>query len=182
MSRIGIKPIQVPDGVTVEITDRLVRAKGPKGENKVEIPARIDVTQEGNVITVTRRGENGAVRALHGMARSRIANAVMGTHEEFIKALEIQGVGYRAKLVGENLELSVGYSHPVVVKKTAGTTFQVKGNKITVSGPNKEIVGQVAADIRAVRPPDSYKGKGLRYVGEVVKLKAGKAAKAAGAA
>lgn len=157
-------------------------ARGPKGENKVVIPARIGVTQEGNVVTVTRRGDNGSVKALHGMARSLVANAVFGASEEFTKSLEIQGVGFRAKLVGENLELTVGFSHLVVVKKKPGTTFQVKGNKITISGPSKELVGQVAADIRAVRPPDSYKGKGLRYVGEVVRLKAGKAAKAAGAA
>jgi len=182
MSRIGIKPIQVPDGVTVDITDHLVVARGPKGENRVDIPVRIGVTQDGNIITVTRRGENGTVKALHGMARSLVANAVAGAAEDFSKSLEIQGVGFRAKLIGENLELTVGFSHLVVIKKRPGTTFQVKGNKITVTGPSKAIVGQMAADIRAVRPPDAYKGKGLRYVGEVVRLKAGKAAKAAGGA
>ena len=116
------------------------------------------------------------------MARSLVANAVAGAAEEFTKSLEIQGVGFRAKLIGENLELTVGFSHLVVIKKAPGTVFQVKGNKITVTGPSKGLVGQMAANIRAVRPPDHYKGKGLRYVGEVVKLKAGKAAKAAGVA
>lgn len=182
MSRVGIQPIQVPDNVTVEINKQLLVAKGPKGENTVLIPPRIDVDHKESTITVSRRGESSTVRALHGMTRSLIANAVLGAVEEFSKTLEIQGVGFRAKLAGENIELTIGFSHIVKFAKPKGITFQVKGNKITVTGPSKQQVGEIAAQIRRIRPPDAYKGKGIRYEGEVVRLKAGKAAKAGGAA
>lgn len=182
MSRIGIQPITVPDGVTLEVTDRFVLAKGPKGENKVTIPPRIRVLQEDKTVKITRQGESGPVKALHGLVRSLVSNAVVGVADGFTKTLEIQGVGYRAKLVGENLELTIGFSHLVTVAKQPGISFQVKGNKVTVVGFNKGQVGEMAASIRRIRPPDAYKGKGIRYEGEIVRLKPGKAAKAAGAA
>src|SRR3989344_3447963 len=182
MSRIGIRPIQVPDGVTVEVTNQLVRVKGVKGENSVLLPHSIAMEQQDNIITVIRKGESPTARALHGLARSLIANAVKGSHEGFTKVLEIQGVGFKAKLNGENLLLNIGFSHPVEFKKVQGVTFQIKGNKIEVTGHNKQQVGEVAAMVRRIHPPDHYKGKGIRYVGEVVRLKAGKAVKAAGGA
>jgi large subunit ribosomal protein L6 len=181
MSRIGIKPITVPDGVTIAINESLFVAKGPKGENSVVIPRSISLVQKDNVISVERASEMPDVRALHGMVRSHVANAVQGTIEEFVKTLEIQGVGFRAKLAGTGLELTIGFSHQVKVAKPAGITFTVKGNKISVSGAHKGQVGEVAAMIRRIRPPDSYKGKGIRYEGEYIKLKPGKAAKAGAA-
>lgn len=181
MSRIGLKPITIPEGVTVSVEKRMVHVKGPKGQLSVPFSRKVAVEYKDSVLTVSRSSEVGAVRATHGLIRSLIANAVYGVTSGFEKKLEIQGVGYRAAVQGNKLVLTVGYSHPVDFPKPEDISFQVKGPIITVSGFDKQRVGEVSAQIRRVRVPDSYKGKGIRYQGEYVKLKPGKAAKAAAA-
>ena len=179
MSRIGLQIIQVPDGVQIDLSQTQAVVKGPKGELTVPIARRITVEQKDGTIKVSRQGEAGTVKALHGLTRKLIANAVDGVTKGFEKHLEIQGVGFRAAIQGNMLVLTVGDSHLVEFPKPEDVQFQVKGPKITVSGIDKQRVGEVAAQIRRVRPPDAYKGKGIRYAGEVVRLKPGKAAKAA---
>ena len=177
MSRVGRAPITLPKGVDLKASEGSVQIKGPKGDLEVVISTRISVTIEDGVVTLERPSDHRNDRAQHGLARSLVANAVAGVSDGFQKNLEIQGVGFRCQMKGSDLELSLGYSHPVVITPPDGITIQApEPTKITVSGIDKQLVGQVAANIRAVRPPDHYHGKGVRYAGEHVKLKAGKAA------
>jgi large subunit ribosomal protein L6 len=177
MSRIGKQPIQVPAGVLVSIDPGRVMVSGPKGELQQVVPLRMAITQEESVITVTRPTERGEDRALHGLTRTLVANMVEGVTNGFEKKLEIQGVGYRAAMSGTDLELQVGYSHSVKIKPRQGIEFEVPvPTQIVVRGIDKQIVGQTAAEIRKVRPPEPYKGKGIRYEGEFVRRKVGKRA------
>jgi large subunit ribosomal protein L6 len=177
MSRIGKRPIEVPTGVAVAISPGRVQVNGPLGELDQVIPQRMNVQQEEGTITVTRPTERGEDRALHGLTRTLIANMVEGVTNGFQKRLEIQGVGYRAGLRGESLELNVGYSHPVVIEPRPGVSFEVPApTQVIVKGIDKQIVGQTAAEVRKVRPPEPYKGKGIRYEGEFVRRKVGKRA------
>ncbi|BCX02356.1 MAG: 50S ribosomal protein L6 [Candidatus Roseilinea sp.] len=181
MSRIGKKPIELPKGVDVIINDNLITVKGPKGELKRTIPAQIRVVKEGNVVSVQRDDDEGEVRALHGLTRALLANMVKGVTDGYQKVLEIgaESVGYRAEMSGNKLMLYLGYSHPIEFPPPPGITFatDAKTRTITVSGIDKELVGEVAAQVRKLRPPEPYKGKGIRYQGEVVRRKAGKAGK-----
>lgn len=178
MSRIGKMPVDMPSGVDVRVDGTHVTVKGSKGELSREFNDRVSFSIEDGVITVGREDDTRESRALHGLSRALLANMVQGVTEGFTKVLEIQGVGYRASLKGPDLELLVGFSHPVDVKAPKGITFEVpEPTRIVVSGIDKEQVGQVAADIRKVRPPEPYKGKGIRYAGEYVRRKAGKAGK-----
>ncbi len=180
MSRVGQAPIPVPSGVEVKIEGRVVTVKGPKGELTRTLPEALSITQDDGQLTVARVDDERESRALHGLFRTLIANMVTGVTEGYRRALEIVGVGYRATAQGDRaLELAVGYSHTVKVQAPEGITFEVPSNtRIDVVGIDKETVGQVAADIRAIRKPEPYKGKGIRYQGEVVRRKAGKAASA----
>lgn len=181
MSLIGKKPVEIPSGVTVTITADRIVVKGPKGELSADRMPGIAVEQKDNTIVVTRNSDAPAQRAAHGLIRSLINNMVIGVTQGFEKRLEMVGTGYRVAMKGQGITLSVGYSHPVDVTPPAGVTFAVEGNnKIIVKGFDKYVVGQVAANIRKVRPPEPYKGKGIRYENEVVRRKAGKAAKAGG--
>ncbi|MBV8082189.1 MAG: 50S ribosomal protein L6 [Candidatus Eremiobacteraeota bacterium] len=183
MSRIGKMPIAVPSGVNVGYSGRVVTVKGPKGELKLECAEPIEVKVESGAVNVTRPNDDKRSKQLHGLTRTLIANMVRGVTSGFSKNLEIVGVGYRAQAQGKKLNVTVGYSHPVVVEPPAGIDIKVEGtNKITVSGADKQMVGQLAAQIRAIRPPEPYKGKGIRYEGERVRRKLGKAGKTAGAA
>ena len=177
MSRIGKKPIPVPSGVTVSVEPELVRVNGPKGELFERVPRDITVAQEGEEIVVTRPTDRGEHRALHGLTRSLVANMVTGVTTGFQKTLEIQGVGYRAALKGRDLELALGYSHSVPIKAPDGIEFEVpQPTRVIVRGISKQLVGEVAANIRKQRPPEPYKGKGIRYEGEYVARKVGKRA------
>jgi large subunit ribosomal protein L6 len=177
MSRIGKKPIEVPSGVTVSVEPGRVAVAGPLGTLQQQVPQRMQIAHEDGVLTVTRPTERGEDRALHGLTRSLIANMVEGVTKGFEKRLEIQGVGYRAALKGTDLELSVGYSHPVTIKPRTGVSFEVPApTQVVVKGTDKQVVGQTAAEIRKVRPPEPYKGKGIRYEGEFVRRKVGKRA------
>ena len=176
MSRIGKKPIDVPAGVTVKVENNLVTVKGPKGALQRQIHHSMKVTLDNGVITVERPDDEKENRALHGLSRTLIHNMVEGVTNGFSKTLEIQGVGYRAAKQGKNINFTLGFSHPVVMEPPAGITFDVpQPNKIVVSGSDKEKVGAVAAEIRNLRPPEPYKGKGIRYEGEHVRRKVGKA-------
>ena len=179
MSRIGKAPITLPEKVEISISGQHVSAKGPKGELAIELPEGISMTQEDGVITLSRTNDDRSQRALHGLNRSLVNNMVIGVSEGFTKNLEIVGVGYRAAAKGnDELDMSLGFSHPVTVKAPAGITFDVpEPTKISVIGIDKQMVGQVAAEIRDLRKPEPYKGKGVRYAGERVVRKAGKAGK-----
>jgi len=178
MSRIGKMPVAVPPGVTVEITaGNFVTVKGPKGTLERKLVDDMKIEQDAGQLTVERPSELKRHKALHGLTRTLLANMVEGVTNGYTKVLEIQGVGYRAAKEGSNLNLSLGYSHPVLMVDPDGITSAVEGNKITITGIDKEKVGQYAADIRSKRPPEPYKGKGIRYVGEHVRRKAGKAGK-----
>ena len=178
MSRIGNKPVELPEGVDVKVDGSAVTVKGSKGELNRSFNERIGFDIEKGIVEVTRPDDTRESRALHGLSRALLANMVAGVSDGFSKELEIQGVGYRAALKGKDIELLVGFSHPVVVTAPEGITFEVpEQTRIIVSGIDKEQVGQVAANIRKVRPPEPYKGKGIRYVGEYVRRKAGKAGK-----
>jgi len=180
VSRIGKLPIPVPSDVQVEINGSDVVVKGPKGELKRSFSPQIEIQKEGDNIIVKRSSEEKIVRALHGTTRAVINNMVIGVGKGFVKILEIDGVGYKADMDGKNLIINVGYSHPVTVEPLENIEFEVdtKTRQISVKGNNKEIVGQVAADIRKIRPPEPYKGKGIHYLGERIRRKAGKSAKA----
>lgn len=181
MSRIGRMPIAVPSGVTVTIDKNRVKVAGPKGELSRDINPEIAIAQQDNTLMVTRPSDNREHRSQHGLARSLINNMVTGVSSGFEKQLEIVGVGYRAEKAGEKLVIRVGYSHLVEVEPLPGITLSVEGNtRIKVSGIDKEAVGEMAARIRRIRPPDVYKGKGIRYAGEKVHLKPGKAGKVVG--
>ena len=182
MSRIGRMPIDVPTQVTVNIKDGEVAVKGPKGELKRQINPEMSVALANGKLNVSRPTDTKTHRALHGLTRSLLANMVEGVTKGYEKSLEVSGVGYRVEKDGANLVLRIGFTHPVVVKPEPGINFDVdaKNVGIKVSGIDKELVGQTAAEIRNVRPPDAYKGKGIRYAGEKIKLKPGKAGKAVG--
>lgn len=177
MSRIGRKPVAVPESVTVELAPGRVAVKGPKGELSQDLSPEMTVEQEDGAVTVSRPTDRGEHRALHGLTRSLIANMVEGVTDGFEKRLEIQGVGYRAQLKGKSLELALGYSHPVSVEPPEGIEFEAPSpTEVIVRGIDKQLVGQVAADIRKRRPPEPYKGKGIRYSDEHVARKVGKRA------
>ena len=177
MSRIGRQPIEVPAGVSVSISPGRVMVNGPLGELTPQVPVRMQVEQQDATVVASRPTERGEDRALHGLTRSLIANMVEGVTNGFSKRLEIQGVGYRAALRGTDLELNVGFSHSVVLKAPAGITFEVPTpTEVIVTGIDKQQVGQTAAEVRKVRPPEPYKGKGIRYEGEYVRRKVGKRA------
>src|SRR5213593_3081904 len=177
MSRIGKRPIELPAGVTVSVDPGRVAVAGPLGTLQQQVPLRMQISQEDGVVTVARPTERGGDRALHGLTRTLIANMVDGVTKGFEKRLEIQGVGYRASMRGEELELLVGFSHPVVIAPRAGISFEVPlPTQIVVKGIDKQMVGQTAAEVRKVRPPEPYKGKGIRYEGEYVRRKVGKRA------
>ena len=180
MSRIGIRPISVPSGVQITIgNNNEVTVKGPKGELSSSLSPRMKITQEDGTLTVARPNDARENKALHGLTRSLLNNMVVGVTDGYTKNLEIHGVGYRAQMQGKNLVLNVGYSHPVVMEPPEGITFAVEANtRVSVSGIDKQVVGEQAAKIRIVRPPEPYKGKGIRYAGEYVRRKAGKAGKA----
>jgi large subunit ribosomal protein L6 len=179
MSRIGKSPIPLPSGVDVTLSGRHVTVKGPKGTLERDLPGTITVRQEGEQLLVERPDEERQTRAMHGLVRSLVNNMVVGVTDGFTKELEIIGVGYRATARGaDGLDLALGFSHPVVVNAPSGITFEVPSpNRIAVKGSDKELVGQVAADIRKLRKPEPYKGKGVRYLGEHVVRKAGKSGK-----
>jgi large subunit ribosomal protein L6 len=178
MSRIGKRPITLPTNVTVTITGTHVAVKGPKGELARTLPSEVVVTQDGNTLLVERRDDSRTARERHGLCRTLVANMVDGVSQGFQRRLEIQGVGYRAQTQGTNLTLNVGYSNPVQIAAPQGIQFVVENNtNIVVSGIDKELVGNVSARIRATRPPEPYKGKGIRYAGEHVRRKAGKTGK-----
>ncbi len=178
MSRIGRMPITVPSGVDVTINGRAVAVKGPKGSLSLEVSAPIEVTQNDGVITVTRPSDEGEIRALHGLSRSLIANMVTGVTAGYAKTMEIVGVGYRVQAKGKDLEFALGFSHPVLITPPEGISFRVETpTRFVVEGIDKQQVGEVAANIRKLRKPDPYKGKGVRYSGEQIRRKAGKAGK-----
>jgi large subunit ribosomal protein L6 len=177
MSRIGKKPITVPEGVSVSLGPGRVTVNGPKGELTTQVSTRMEIAEDGDTLTVTRATDRGPDRAIHGLTRSLVANMVEGVTAGFEKRLEIQGVGYRAKLAGKALELSVGYSHPVSIPAPDGIEFEVpQPTQVIVRGIDKQLVGEIASQIRRVRPPEPYKGKGIRYEGEHVRRKVGKRA------
>jgi large subunit ribosomal protein L6 len=177
MSRIGRAPIPIPDGVTVDITGQKVTVKGPKGELTHTVVEPIRIAQEDGRLVVTRPTDRGPHRALHGLSRSLVANLVTGVSAGFERRLEIQGVGYRAQMKGQALELAVGYSHPVTIDPPDGIQFEVPApTQVVVRGIDKQLVGEIAAQVRGVRPPEPYKGKGVRYAGEAVRRKVGKRA------
>ena len=177
MSRIGNRAIEIPSSVNVALSPGRVQVNGPLGELSQQVPARMKIEQRDGELVVARPSERGEDRALHGLTRSLVANMVEGVTKGFEKRLEVQGVGYRAALRGASLELNVGFSHPVVVEPRAGIAFEVPvPTQIVVKGVDKQQVGQTAAEVRKVRPPEPYKGKGIRYTGEYVRRKVGKRA------
>jgi large subunit ribosomal protein L6 len=181
MSRVGLKPIRVPEGVSVTLDGALVTVKGPKGTITRELPSLSDVRQEGGVINVARRGESRLHRRMHGLSRALLNNMIVGVTEGFSRELEIVGVGFRAEVKGKDLVLSLGFSHPIHFPVPEGLTIEVAGqNRIKVSGIEKDRVGQAAANIRGFRPPEPYKGKGVKYVEETIRRKAGKTAVSGG--
>lgn len=182
MSKIGKLPIQVPPGVSVSESGSLLNVSGPQGNLQLAIPKNIDVESGENELRVILKKSSQLARAQHGTIRAEIANMVKGVTVGWSKVLELVGTGYRAESLGTKLSLLVGYSHPVIFEAPSGISFKVEKGNITVTGIDKELVGQVAANIRAVRPPEPYKGKGIKYKDEIIRRKAGKAAKVAGAA
>ncbi len=178
MSRIGKRPINIPPKVEITITGQDIVVKGPKGQLSRTLPSGVEVAQDGDTLVVKRQNESRVARQLHGLCRTLVSNMVEGVSQGFQKRLEIQGVGYRAQVQGRNLTLNVGYSNPVQIVPPEGIQVAVEGNtNVLISGIDKEIVGNIAAQVRAVRPPEPYKGKGIRYAGEMVRRKAGKAGK-----
>jgi len=181
MSRIGKKIITIPENVTFEMNGPQISVKGPKGELSLNTHRKISVKKTDNILAVERHDDSKLSKSLHGLTRMLIANMITGVTDGYEKKLELKGVGFKASLEGNKLNMSLGFSHPVEVQAPDGINFQVQKNTITVSGIDKQMVGQVAANIRAFKKPEPYKGKGIRYVGELIIKKAGKAAKAAGA-
>lgn len=182
MSKIAKKPVEIIEGVQVTYDANEVKVTGGKGTLSFKIPSGVNVKIEEDKVLVSQKEENDKVKALSGLVRAIIANMVKGVSEGFSKKLELTGVGYRAQASGNSLTLAVGYSHPVIIKADPTITFSVEENIITVSGPDKSLVGDIASKVRAVRPPEPYKGKGIKYQGEWIRRKVGKAAKAVGAA
>lgn len=179
MSRIGKVPIEIPTNVQVNITGQNINVKGEKGELRLDVHPKIALKQEGNQLFLLKKNQDKLARSLHGLNQRLISNMIQGVSQGFEKKLEIIGVGYRGQISGEKLVLFVGYSHPVEIAAGPGISFKLEKNIITVSGLDKQLVGQVAANIRAVRKPEAYKGKGIRYLGEQIKIKPGKIAKTA---
>ena len=178
MSRIGRVPVEIPAGVTVTADGQFVSVKGPKGELSLKVANPIEVNIEDNQVVVTRPDDERASRSLHGLTRTLIANQIIGVTQGYTKGLEIVGTGYRVAQKGNSVEFALGFSHPVLIDPPAGISLTVEGNnKLTVSGIDKQAVGEVAANIRKIRKPEPYKGKGVRYAGEVVRRKAGKSGK-----
>ena len=178
MSRIGKKPIEIPAGVDVQIDGTLITVKGPKGTLSRNVHPNMIVEKDGNTITVSRPNDDKMNRSLHGLTRTLINNMVVGVNESYKKELEVNGVGYRCEVKGNVLTLKIGYSHDVVMTAPEGVTIEVPNpNKVVVSGPDKQVVGQFAANIREKRPPEPYKGKGIKYVDEYIRRKEGKAGK-----
>ena len=177
MSRIGNKPITVPAGVEVKVDGSKVTVKGPKGTLEREISPKMEISLDANVLTVKRPDDEPLNKSLHGLTRTLINNMIIGTTEGFERKLEVNGVGYRAQKKGNDLVLTLGYSHPVEMKAPEGISFEVEGNILTVKGIDKEVVGQTAAVIRTKRPPEVYRGKGIKYVEETIRRKEGKAGK-----
>lgn len=177
MSRIGRKPINIPAGVEAKLSDGVMTVKGPKGTLSHDVPPKMSVAIDDGVITVTRPDDKKESKSLHGLTRTLISNMVKGVTDGFTKELEVNGVGYRVQKQGNTLVLNLGYSHQVKVPEVDGIKFEVQGNKITVLGADKQQVGQIAANIRAKRPPEPYKGKGIKYVNEVIRRKEGKTGK-----
>jgi large subunit ribosomal protein L6 len=178
MSRIGRLPIPIPNGVEVNIDGQAVAVKGPKGELSLTVASPIEVAIEDGQVVVSRPDDERASRSLHGLTRTLISNQITGVTQGFSKALEVVGTGYRVQSKGSSVEFALGYSHSITVEPPAGVSFAVEGNnKLTVSGIDKQVVGEVAANIRKLRKPEPYKGKGVRYEGEVVRRKAGKSGK-----
>lgn len=175
MSRIGKKPVEIPKGVSVNIADRDVTVKGPKGELARPLPPLVDASVESNEVIVTRRNESRKARAMHGLGRSLIQNMVTGVSQGFTRVLEVNGVGYRAEVKGRSLMLALGYSHPIEVLLPDKIEAKVEKNQIHLSGIDKEVVGELAAVIRRQRPPEPYKGKGIKYSDEEIRRKVGKA-------
>jgi len=175
MSRVGKRPVEIPSGVSVERRGAELQVKGPKGSLVEQLPASIDVRVESGEVVLARQDDRQPTRAAHGLARALVANMVRGVTEGFTRELEIQGVGYRAEASGQTLKLSLGFSHPVNVPVPAGLKVSVADNKIRIEGASKQLVGQFAANVRGLRPPEPYKGKGIRYVDEQVRRKVGKA-------
>ena len=180
MSRIGRKPIAIPAGVTVKVEGGAVMAKGPKGELHNTFSDELSIAVEGSEVIVTRPSDDQKHRSLHGLTRTLIANMIEGVEKGFSKELEVNGVGYRAQKQGSNLVMNLGFSHQVIIPEIPGITIEVpSANKIVISGPDKQMVGQFAADVRKKRPPEPYKGKGIKYADEHIRRKEGKAAKGA---
>ena len=178
MSRIGKLPIEIPQGVEITIDGQTITAKGPLGTESVTVREEVEITKVDNTVVLVRKNEERKTRALHGLSRTLVANAINGVKTGFEKRLELQGVGYRASMQGTALNLALGYSHPINIEPPKGITIVVEANtKISIKGSNKQTVGDVAAEIRSKRPPEVYKGKGVRYEGEYVRRKAGKAGK-----
>lgn len=180
MSKIGKQPVKLPDGVKVTISGSVIELTGPKGTLALSIPQRIAVEEKDGELVVSAKGQDKATMALHGTYRSLINNMAKGVTEGWKKELELVGTGYRAEVSGVDLKLAIGYSHPVVIKAPEGITFKVEKSIITIEGADKELVGLIAARVRGVRPPEPYKGKGIKYIDEEVRRKPGKAAKTAG--
>ncbi len=180
MSRVGKKPVKIPEGVTVQVDGQKVSVSGPKGALTYDFRPEVAIKVDGNQVLVEREGDTAKAKSLHGLSRTLVENMVRGTDKGWNKGLELVGVGYRAEVSGANLVLSVGFSHPVKFTAPPGITFSVNQNQINVSGIDKQLVGETAAKIRRIRPPEPYKGKGIKYIGEVIRRKAGKAAKAVG--
>lgn len=177
MSRIGRKPIPIPSGVKVQIEGSLVRAEGPKGKLSQPVPAGLQAVVDGGKVTIARQGDDRRIRALHGLARALVANMVNGVKDGFEKKLEIVGIGYRAQIQGRNIQISLGYSHPVIFPLPEGITAEIdKQTAITLRGADKALLGETAARLRALRKPDPYKGKGIKYADEVIRRKVGKKA------
>src|SRR3954463_4222992 len=175
MSRIGKKPVPVISGVKIAVKDHQLSFEGPKGKLQLQVHPAIDVKLENNEVIVTRRDDEKQSKALHGLTRSLVSNYIEGVAKGYKKSLEVQGVGYKAEIKGKNLVLAVGFANTISLELPQGLVVEVEGNKIHVSGPDKQLVGQFASDIRRVRKPEPYKGKGIRYEGEYVKIKPGKA-------
>lgn len=182
MSRIGNTVIQIPEQVTVKIDGGSVVIKGQKGELTTEIPSGITINKTENEVHIAGKALDKPMRAIHGFVRAKLANDVLGVTKGWTKTLELSGVGYRAALTGADLVLTIGFSHPVTIKPPSGITFAVTDGKIVIGGADKHLVGQIAANVRAIKKPEPYKGKGIMYLGEHIRKKAGKAAKAIGGA
>jgi len=182
MSKIGQKVIEIPTGVQVVVEKKKIAVKGPKGEYSINLPEGLDAVNENNTILIKRSTETKEIKSLHGLYRQLIYNGISGVNQLWQKRLEVVGTGYNVKMQGEDLVFKLGFSHPVVYKKVPGVSYQAEGNtKVVVSGVDKQLVGQIAHEIKLLKKPDAYKGKGIRYEGEKLRIKPGKKAKAAGA-